>query len=196
MRPVLDPVAGHRAVVGNVAGVHAVGADGELRLGPVDDDLAGELVERDREQRRADRAEQHLAGMAAVVLRRGVDRQAGAAAQQRLEERQTLHVVPVQVAEQAGAVEQLIGGHRLGEVAQARAEVEQQRPLAGRLHRDTGGVAAVAGDVVALTRRRATDAVEGDDHVAHVASPDFPWRYHRPLPQGRCTVARCKRRAP
>ena len=104
----LDAVAGHRPVVRNGAGVHDVRADGELRLGAVDRDVAVELVERDREQRRADRAQQDLARMAAVELRRGVDRQAGAAAQQRLEERQALHVVPVEVAEQAGAVEQLV----------------------------------------------------------------------------------------
>ena len=160
----LDPIAGHRAVVRNVAGVHAVVADRELRLGAVHDDLAGDLAEADGEQRRPDRVQQHLAGVSTIVLRRGVNRHLGAGAQQRLEERQALHVIPVQVAEQARSIEHLVGLHGLGEVAQSGAQVEQQRLLAGGVHRDARGVAPVARYVVALTRRRSSNAMERDDH--------------------------------
>ena len=88
----------------------------------------------------------------------------GAFAQQRSEERQTLHVVPMQVGQQAVAAEQRVGRNLLAVVAKAGAHVEQQRILAGRVDRNARGVASVPSDVIALARRRAANAVERDAH--------------------------------
>ena len=103
--------------------------------------------------------------MTSVGLQRGEDRQLGAALQQRREEREPLHVVPVEVPEQARADERLVGRQRVAEEPQPGPEVEQERPLTVDAHRHAGGVAAVAGDIVALHRGRAADTVERDDHV-------------------------------
>ena len=66
---------------------------------------------------------------------------------------------------QARAAERLVTGARQPEVAQAGAEVEQQRVLAGRVDRHARRVAAVASDVVAMARRRAPHAMKRDQHA-------------------------------
>ena len=93
-----------------------------------------------------------------------VDADVGAVTQQRFEERKTLDVVPVEVAQQARRGERLVERALLAEVAQARAEVEEDRVVARDVDGDARRVPAVANDLLTMAGRRTTDAVERDAH--------------------------------
>ena len=84
----------------------------------------------DREERRAHHLREHLAewpvGLAWPVYVEG-----RALDVERQEERQALHVVPVEMGQERGAVECPLARHPVG--TQARAEVEEERRLIGRL---------------------------------------------------------------
>ncbi len=97
---------------------------------------------------------------------RGDDAHLRVRAEHGWEERQPLDVVPVQVADQAGGAKGAIGRPRLAEVADAGAEVEQDRPIAGDVDRHAGRVPAVAHDLGTVARRGSTDPVEGHRHTA------------------------------
>ena len=180
-----DAVAQRRADVGHRAGDDVESTDAEAWSAPPGRRSAGELVQRDREQRRADRRAQHAGRRAAVLLRRRIDDEFAFLAQQRGEERQTLDVIPVQVAQQTGAAKRRALGPRQPEVAQSGAEVEQQRVLAVDGDRHTGRVPAVSSELVTLARRRPAHSVERHLHVTH--TPD-----HR---KGRASSPWCKRAA-
>ena len=80
-------------------------ADREVVLaGVVEADVARQLVGRDREERRPHQLGEHLAERPSVLARpEHVERRALAV--ERREERKALHVIPVQVRQQHGAVE-------------------------------------------------------------------------------------------
>jgi hypothetical protein len=86
-------------------------------------------------------------------------------AQQRLEERQPLDVVPVEVADEAARLQRLVVGARTPEVTQAGAEIEQDGWLTRDLDGDARRVTAVARDLGSVARRRAADPIERDDQV-------------------------------
>ena len=72
---------------------------------------------------------------------------------QRQEERQALHVIPVEVRQERGAVDVALVGHAVG--TQAGAEVEEDGRLALGFEHDARGVAAVPLELGAGARRRA-----------------------------------------
>ena len=124
-------------------------------------DGAGEHVHRDREERRPDAEVERLEQAEAVVLRRRVDLEV-AALQDGNEEREALHVIPVQVGDQRRAVERTVEGLGLAEVAQAGAHVEDDRILAGGLDRDARCVSAITSGSITRARCRPSHAEEGD----------------------------------
>ena len=83
-------------------------------------DVAGQLVEIDREHRRTERVADHVADRRAVLLDRRVEVEDVPVAQQRWEERQALHVVPVQVVIRQLPSNGDVGGALHPEVAQRR----------------------------------------------------------------------------
>ena len=89
--------------------------------------VAGQVAGAHREVRRAHELAEGLFERAAVVLRRAVDVERGAGPVDRHEERQALHVVPVQVRDEGVAAERAVGGLGGAEEAQAGAEVEDDR---------------------------------------------------------------------
>ena len=127
-------------------------------------DRAWQLVDADREQRRANGDRDHVFERPAIVLGRPVHVERRTFAQQWREEREALHVVPMQVGQQAVTPEQFVDRDALAVVAKARAHVEQQRCLPRRVDRHARRVAAVPTDVIALARRRAADSMERDAH--------------------------------
>ncbi len=164
-RPVGDPIAQRLADVRDLRRLDLVAADAETGLRRPDVDVAGEAVEADREQWRLDRVGEHLGGPASVLLVRRVHDELGFLVEQRAEERQPLHVVPVEVADQARPLERFGLRAAQAEVAQTGAHVEQQRILALHTHRDARRVPAVTGDVLAVARRRTAHAVKRDQHA-------------------------------
>jgi hypothetical protein len=154
------------ADVRHAGALDVVTADAELGRRLTDLDVAGEAVDADREQRRADRRREDLGRGAPVVLGRGVDDELALLVQQRAEERQSLDVVPVEVAQQARATERRTGRAAQSEVAQPGAEVEQEWVLAGHVDGHAGRVAAVTGDLITMARGRPPDAMKPDQHAA------------------------------
>ncbi len=128
-------------------------------------DRSGEDREVDGKQRRPDRVGEDLLDRPAVLLHGGVHGDVGLGGQQRGEERKTLDVVPVQVADEAGTAKRHLGRHRPAEVAQTGSEVEQDRIGARDVDRHARRVAAVADDVGSVARRRPTDAVKRHLHA-------------------------------
>jgi len=90
--------------------------------------VAGQVGGPDREERRAHHLREHFAE-GAFGLPGPVDVEAGALLQHGEEERQALHVVPMQMREQRGAVEQAVARQPVG--TEAGAEVEDDRWLVG-----------------------------------------------------------------
>jgi hypothetical protein len=121
--------------------------------------VARELRGRDREVRRPHHCGEHVAERP-VGLTRPVHVETRRLAVQRREERQPLHVVPVQVREQDRAVEVALAMQAVR--AESGAEVEDDRVRALGLEGDTRGVSAVPG--VGLTRagRGSAYTVEAD----------------------------------
>ena len=98
-------------------------------------------------------------------LLRPVDVDGAAAGGHRREERQALDVVPVEVREQDARVvpvEPAVGGELLAVVAQAGAEVEDQRVVALARDLDARRVTAIAIELVAVTRSRSANPPERD----------------------------------
>ena len=91
---------------------------------------------------------------------------------QRGEEGKALRVVPVQVAEQAGAPKGAVLGLADAEIARTGADVEEQGVVAGDGDQHTGRVAAVTGHGIAVARRRAAHAEER--HLHRQTQPP-PW---------------------
>ena len=158
----LDPVAVVGAHVGHGPHPHLGAVDLDVAVGDVvEADLAVQLLDRHREERRPHELVERL-GQRARLLGRAVDVELRPRRQDRGEERQALHVVPVHVGDQGRAPERAVGGQVLAELAQAGAQVEDDRVVAGRVELDAGRVAAVATVLVAGTRGRAPYTEEGD----------------------------------
>ncbi len=150
---------------------HLGAVDREVVAVGVDEgDVAAELRGRDREVRRPHDAGEHV-DERALLLTRTVDVDHRVGPEHRREERQALDVVPVEVREQhRGAVragepvrEQLALealGDDVAVLADAGAEVEDQRLVALGLQRDARGVPAVALVPGAVTGRRPAHAIE------------------------------------
>ena len=163
--PEFDPKAQCGPEMRNESGHHLEATDQELGVGRVvEPNIAGQFVDAHREQRRTNRERHDVVERTSVGLSRAVHVETRALAKQWGEERQTLNVIPVQMAEQAASLEQLLGGHLLAEVAEAGAHVEEQWLLAWRIDRDARRVAAIPLNVIALARRRTTNAMERDPH--------------------------------
>ena len=176
-----DPVPAGAPDVWDQPRHHVELADRELRVGDVvEPDVARQLGQRDREQWWPDRVGHHVVHRATVGLRRRIHVELGTGPEQRTEERQALHVVPVQVAQQARPPERLFWRTAEAEVAHARAEVEQDRIVPGRGDRHRRGVAAVPRDLVTVTRGRPPHAVEL--HRQRFALADLSNRTRRNAP--------------
>src|SRR5690606_16798989 len=138
-------------------------------------DLAVELLDRHREERRAHELAEGV-GQGADLLRGPVDVELGAGRQDRAEVRQALHMVAVRVGDQRGAPEAAVGRQRLAQPAEPGAEVEDDRVVARCVELHARGVPAVPAVLVAGTRGRAPDTEEGDVQQgtpsAHVRSGD------------------------
>jgi hypothetical protein len=119
-------------------------------------------VQLDGEHRRRDRAVQHVLGAAAVVLARRVHVELTPVAQQGLEERQALDVIPVQMTDQAARLQRLVLWDGVAEVAQAGTEVEQYRRVSWDVDGDARRVAPVPRDLGSVARGRAPNPVERD----------------------------------
>ncbi len=185
----IEPVTERRSDVADPAGPHLRGGrHREVVLTDiVEPHFALELLRRDREVRRLHHPGEDLADRA-FLLARAVHVERVAAAVERHEERESLDVVPVEMAQQDGAVEvqvleRSVGEEPQTEIAQARSEVEDDRCLALDLDRDTGGVPAVAGQLRAVARCRTAHAVKGDFHAPRHWTgriPTFSARKHPP----------------
>src|SRR5690606_1249553 len=116
---------------------------------------------------------------ATVVLRRAVDVDLGAGPVDGDEERQALHVVPVEVRDQRVAPEAAVGGLGGAQEAEPGAEVEDDRLVARLLDGDARRVAAVALVRLARARCRPADAEEG--HVQTASPPE--WAVPRSSPE-------------
>ena len=79
----------------------------------------------------------------AVLLHRGIHVEVPAG-QDRHEEREALHVVPVKVTDQRRALEAAVERLGLAEVPQARAHVQDDGFLAGHFDPDAGRISAVS----------------------------------------------------
>ena len=150
---VVDPVAERRAAVGDRGGADPRRADLPLGLRAVaEGDVAGQLADLDRRERRRD-----VAGDA--VAQRGLGRgrppddDLGLGAEGRGEEDEALDVVEVQVGEEDVEAGRLVGQGE-AEVADAGAGVEREQRAVGEGDADAGGVAAVA------DRLRAGEGIE------------------------------------
>ncbi len=134
--------------------------DGKVVVaGVVELHVAGEVLGPDREERRPHQLGEHV-GEGTFGLTRAVDVERCLRVVQRREERQTLDVVPVQMAQQHGAVEGLVSADGLAVRAQSRAEVEHDRRLAGRFDGHARGMPAVARVLRTFTWGRTPNAVE------------------------------------
>ena len=120
---------------------------------------SAEQVERDRERGRADDATECILQGRAVFLRGCVDVQLIALLEQRLEERNALHVVPVEMRDEGGATE-LLTAELLTEVADAGAHVENDGLCSLGLDGHARGVPAVASRCRTMARRGSTHAVK------------------------------------
>ncbi len=140
----LDAIAVGEPDVRDAAHLDLGVADRDVGVGDVvEADVAAEVGEAHREVRRAHEVLERLLERA-VVLRRSVDVELCARTVDRDEERQPLHVVPMEVGDERGPAEAAVLRERVAPVAQARAEVEDDRLAARRFERDARGVAAVA----------------------------------------------------
>ena len=166
----LDPVAEGGVGVGHVG--RGDGGPGDLDAGARfeggEADVAAELVGPHGEERRPHELVEGL-GEAHAVVGGAVDLEVRPAAQQRRAEGKALDVVPVEVGDEGVGHEGLVRRAGLAEVAQARAEVEQDRFVAGFGENDTRRVPAVAGRAVAGARGGTPHSVEGD---VQPASPE------------------------
>ncbi len=132
----LHPVPHHRADMGNETShdVHRLVAVADVELAGleiVELDLAGDPVQRNREQRGSDRRLHHIGHGVAAGLTRRVHIELGSVTKQRREEGETLHVVPVEMTEQTCSPERLAVLAREPEIAKSCAEVEQHRVVVG-----------------------------------------------------------------
>ena len=125
---------------------------------------AGELLQRHREHRRADELVEHLRQRTTVVLPRGIDVQLATGTQDGREERKTLGVIPMEMAQQARTPKRRAIAVLGAEVAGAGAEVEHDGLLAGDANAHARRVAAVAPSVIAMARRGTTHPMERDLH--------------------------------
>jgi len=125
-------------------------------------DVAEQVLGGDGEERRAHELVERFTEAAGVLLRWAVDVEAGAGLQDGGEEGQALDVVPVDVRDEGGTDERRRGIERLAPEAQAGAEIEDDRFMAGGLESDARRVAAVAAIGVTWTRRGSPDAEEAD----------------------------------
>ena len=104
----LDPVAVGEPDVGHRAHLHLGAVELEVLVPHVvEADVAEQLLGGDREERRPHELAERGAEAAGVVLGRAVHVEAGAGLEHRREERQALHVVPVDVGDQRRAREGL-----------------------------------------------------------------------------------------
>ena len=133
-----------------VVGGHAVEVHVALELGKVD-----------REVRRLHQPAEDL-GQRPLSLVRAVHVEPRPGGVNGREERQALHVIPVDVGDEGGGGESLVDRHGGAEQAQTGAQIEEDRRFAVDLDRDGGSVAAVPNVVVARARATPPDAVKGD----------------------------------
>ena len=118
-----------------------------------------------------------------VLLLGAEDRDRTAAGRHRVEERQALDVVPVEVGEQhagAVAVEPALLGEVLAVVAQPGAEVEDDGIVTVGVDLHARRVPAVAVELVAVARSRSAHPPEGDvcllRHTSHIThQPPCPY---------------------
>ena len=158
----LDAIAVGGPDVGHRSRRHLRVADHErLFAALVERERAGKCVHGHREVRRADAEVERLEQAEPVVLHRRVHVEM-AALEERDEERQALHVIPMEVRDQRVAVERPVEGLGLAEVAQARAHVEDDRILAGGLNCHARGVAAVPTSSITRARCRPSHPEESD----------------------------------
>ena len=142
------------------------GAEGDEAEPPV----SAQFARFDREERRRHHAGQHGLGVGVVVLDRHQERHPCAVAVASGEERQSLHVIPVQVREQQGALERMVT-EDLGQPAQARAAVEQEAaarsPSCDNATHEV--LPAEADEVGPWGGRRPPHPAEGDAHRLSLA---------------------------
>ena len=125
-----------------------------------------------------------VAEAAGVVLGRAVDVEPGARLEHGREERQALHVVPVDVGDERRARRRARCGSSVS--PQKRSPVPRSRTIGswpGRLERDARGVAAVAAVGVARARGRTPDAEEADVEQRIPPCLKCPVRYRRLVPR-------------
>ena len=137
----------------------------------------------DREERRPHELVEGLAQARRLVLRRAVDVEPRPRREDGREERQALHVVPVEVGDERRARERLGSGRAVS--PQKRRPVPRSSTIgvvARRLERDARRVAAVATVRVARARRRPPDAEEADVEQWFPPLPRW-WRARYRLPR-------------
>ncbi|MEZ5135943.1 MAG: hypothetical protein R2699_13035 [Acidimicrobiales bacterium] len=110
----------------------------------VEHDVAREIGHADREVRGPHELVEGVGQREAVVLGRSVDVEPGTGHVDRHEERQALHVVPVQVGDEGVPSERTVRRLLVAEEPQTGADVEDQGIDAGRVDAHARGVAAVA----------------------------------------------------
>ena len=136
----VEAVAHGRPDVGHRADQHLRVADRHLVAGDVDEShVALQLAEVDREVRRLHQPAEHV-GERAFDLMRAVDVEAVAGHVNLREERQALHVIPVDVGNESRCGERC-DWEGLAEEAQTGSEIEENRGFSVHFDGHRGGVA-------------------------------------------------------
>lgn len=137
--PVLDAVPECRPDVGYEARCHRKLTNFEFTITDgVDIEYSGKIGDIDGKHRRFDHVEKCDARWTSIVLRRCVDVHARPGVEYRWEERQTLHMVPMQVCQQGGTDERpSLCTQLMSEITHTGAEIENQRGLVTDTQRNT-----------------------------------------------------------
>ena len=128
---VLDAVTERRSDVRYEARCHRELTDREFTITDgVDIERAWKLGDIDGKHRRFDHVEKCDTCWTTILLRRCIDVHARSSVEYRWEERQPLHVIPVQVSQQGGTDERLsLSTQLMSEITHTSAEIENQRGL-------------------------------------------------------------------
>ena len=167
---VVDPVAEGRAAVRDRGGADPGRADLPLALRAVaEGDVAGQLADLDRRERRRDVAGDAVA-QRGLGRGRSPDHDLGLRAEGGGEEDEALDVVEVEVGEEDVEPGRLVR-QRQAEAADAGAGVERQHRAVGEGDADAGGVAAVADGFRPRGGDRSARAPELDLHAGSAPLP-------------------------